>query len=71
MSKTRDPDPPLNTFVVRFWRERVQSSDRWHGQVLHIQSGESATFADEDALMSFMRRWVRLRQGQDKTGTDT
>lgn len=70
MSKTRDPDPPLNTFVVRFWRERVQSSDRWHGQVLHIQSGENATFTDEQALMLFMRQWVRWNQERDETAAD-
>lgn len=66
MSETRDPDPPLNTFIVRFWREQEPGEDRWHGQVLHIQSGESATFADEDALMAFMRQRVRW-SAQKKT----
>lgn len=70
MPKTRDSEPPLNSFVVRFWREPALGEGRWRGQVLHIQSGESATFADEDALMSFMRRWVRLRQGQDEADMD-
>jgi hypothetical protein len=27
--------------------------------VQHIQSGERATFANEDGLLSFIRRWVQ------------
>lgn len=71
MSNTHDSDPPLNTFVVRFWREQAQGNDRWHGHVLHIQSGESATFANEDALMSFIGRWVQWVQEKDDAIIDT
>ncbi len=71
MSNIRDSDPPLNTFVVRFWREHAQGGDRWHGHVLHIQSGESATFADEAALMSFIGRWVRWIPEKDEATADT
>lgn len=50
----------LNTFIVRFWRQRGADETHWHGQAQHIQSGERLTFADEDALLAFLRHWVQI-----------
>lgn len=70
MDQARDSATPMNTFVVRFWRQPRQDEIRWHGQVLHIQSGETAAFADVEALVSFMEQWVRLTRQQCEAGTD-
>ncbi len=69
MAKARDSDPPLNTFVVRFWPG--QGKNHWRGRVLHIQSGESATFTDAGTLVSFMERWVCLKERHEETERDT
>ncbi|MCG2767835.1 MAG: hypothetical protein L6435_05555 [Anaerolineae bacterium] len=61
MSNNRDPGPPLNTFIVRFWRETGAGEGRWRGQVQHVQSGERIAFADKGTLMSFIGRWVQMR----------
>lgn len=58
-ASARDPGPPLNTFIVRFWREQGTGQTHWRGQVQHIQSGERIAFADEDTLLSFIRRWAQ------------
>lgn len=70
MDQARDSAPPLNTFIIRFWREPTQGQIRWRGQVLHIQSGETAAFADVEALVSFMEQWVHLNRRQREAGTD-
>jgi len=59
MSNNRDSSPPLNTFIVRFWREPGAGEGRWRGQAQHVQSGERTAFADEGALLSFIRQWVQ------------
>ncbi len=59
MSNNRGPNPPLNTFIVRFWQESEAGEGRWRGQVQHVQSGERTAFADEVALLSFIRQWVQ------------
>lgn len=64
MSNNHDPGPPLNTFIVRFWPEPRVSKPRWRGQVQHIQSGERAAFAGEDALLRFIRRWVQTPESE-------
>lgn len=51
---------PLNTFIVRFWREVGAERACWRGRVQHVQSGEQAAFLDEDSLLAFLRRWVRM-----------
>ncbi|HDN78828.1 MAG: hypothetical protein DRI61_07175 [Chloroflexi bacterium] len=51
--------PPLNTFIIRFWREQGAEGVRWHGQIQHIQSGERIAFTDEEVMLSFIRRWVQ------------
>ena len=49
---------PLNTFVVRLWQELGSGRPCWRGEICHIQSGERAAFADEAALLRFIRRWM-------------
>ena len=56
------PAPPLSTFIVRFWRELGASQVCWRGQVQHVQSGDKIAFADETALLSFLRRWVEMEE---------
>jgi hypothetical protein len=58
----------LNTFIVRFWREPGADRARWYGQVQCVQSGERVHFADEAALLSFIRRWVQMSgEGDSQT----
>jgi len=51
------PSPPLNTFVVRFWREWTAARPRWRGRIEHVQSGEVATFLGLDAMLDFIQRF--------------
>jgi hypothetical protein len=57
-------DLPLNTFIVRFWREPGTGQACWRGRVQHVQSDESAFFADETSLLYFLRRWVQMEGAQ-------
>ena len=66
MSNNRGPNPPLNTFIVRFWQEPGANKPRWRGQVRHVQSSERVAFTSEDALLRFLRQWV----GMEKTPVD-
>lgn len=45
--------PPLSTFVVRFWREWSVAGGQWRGRIVHLQSGECATFLDLQAMLDF------------------
>lgn len=56
---------PLNTFIVRFWQGQGAEGFYWYGQVQHVQSGESLAFIDEQALLSFIRRWVHIPEERD------
>jgi hypothetical protein len=60
MSTEHGPGPPLNTFVVRFWREPRSGHPYWRGQVQHIQSGEHIAFTDRTSLLRFLLRWVQM-----------
>ena len=50
------PVPPVSTFVVRFWCEWSAAGPRWRGRIEDVQSGESATFLDLEAMLDFVRR---------------
>jgi len=63
MYSRKPTSPPLNTFIIRFWREQGAEGARWHGQIQHVQSGERISFADEETLLSFIRRWVQTPRG--------
>lgn len=49
------PGPPINTFVVRFWREWSVAGPRWRGQIDHVQSGASARFLDLEEMLDVIR----------------
>ena len=56
------PDPPVNTFVVRFWREWSVAGPRWRGQIDHVQSGENARFLDLEGMLDIIRCFGVMRQ---------
>lgn len=60
--------PPLNTFIVRFWRESDQLTVRWRGQIQHIQTGEQLSFAQEKPMLTFIRRWVKITKNGNQQG---
>ena len=60
MSTEHGPGPPLNTFIVRFWREPRSGHPYWRGQIQHIQSGEHVAFTDKASLLHFLLRWVQM-----------
>ncbi len=60
MPVERELNVPLNTFILRFWRERGNAGVHWRGQIQHIQSGEHAAFTNGVALICFIQRWVQL-----------
>ena len=47
---------PASTFVVRFWREWSAVGSRWRGRIEHVQSGQSATTLDLQAITDFIQR---------------
>jgi hypothetical protein len=56
----RRSEPPLSTFIIRFWQESGSDAPLWRGQAQHIQSGEQVIFTDETMLIDFIRRWVMM-----------
>ena len=62
MPTERKSDLPLNTFIVRFWREPGTGQACWRGRVQHVQSDESTFFIDEVSLLYFVRRWVQMEE---------
>jgi hypothetical protein len=66
MSTEHGPGPPLNTFIVRFWREPRPGRPYWRGQVQHIQSGEHIAFTDQALLLHFLLRWIQMPEKDDE-----
>ena len=64
MSTEHKPDLPLNTFIVRFWREPGTGRACWRGRVQHVQSDKSTFFTDEVSLLYFVRRWVQMEEAR-------
>ncbi len=62
----KPPQPPLSTFVIRFWQEPGADAPRWRGKAQHIQSGEQVSFADEATLAEFIHRWVMMRSEEEE-----
>jgi hypothetical protein len=48
-------EPPVSTFVIRFWREWSASQGRWRGRIEHVQSGQHADFLDLGGVLDFVR----------------
>ena len=57
MCEPPPPDSPINTFVVRFWREWSVAGPRWRGQIDHVQSGARANFLDLDEMLGVIQRF--------------
>jgi len=57
--------PPVNTFVLRFWREWSTATGRWRGRIEHVQSGQRADFADLEEALAFLRGFGVMGQGQN------
>jgi hypothetical protein len=50
-------EPVVHSFIVRIWLEEGAEVERitiWHGQVTHVQGGESRYFRDFGALVDFI-----------------
>ena len=43
-------------FVLRYWREAT--SGTWRGQIVHLPSQETASFANWDQAQAFVRHFV-------------
>jgi len=65
-----DAGRPLNTFIVRLWQERGSGRSCWRGDVCHVQTGERAAFADEAALLRFIRQWMWSPEHESYSGKD-
>jgi hypothetical protein len=52
--RVTSPDPPVSTFVVRFWREWSAAGPRWRGRIEHVQSSQSATFLSLQGMLGFV-----------------
>jgi hypothetical protein len=54
MSQSAGLATTMATFVVRFWREISAGEARWRGQIEHVQSRDSVSFSDLEAMLQFM-----------------
>lgn len=45
---------PAASFVVRLWTKQGAESAGCHGQIVHVQSGETAYFAHEAKMLTFI-----------------
>jgi len=61
---------PLNTFVVRFWREWSVAGPRWRGQIDHVQSGHRAGFRDLDEMVKVVRSFGVMDSGESSPEED-
>ena len=62
----RSSNPPVSTFVLRFWREWSTGQVRWRGRIEHVPSGESTAFLEVKELLAFLQRFGMedIAQGQ-------
>ncbi|MBN1485357.1 MAG: hypothetical protein JXA37_11610 [Chloroflexia bacterium] len=70
--KPSEPDssPPINTFVIRFWREWSAGRPQWRGRIEHLQSGQSTAFLDLESMLEFVRSFG-IMVGEEKGGAAT
>ncbi len=47
--------PPVNTFVIRFWREWSITMPRWRGRIEHVQSGQRTDFVTLEGIIEFVQ----------------
>ena len=52
MSKS-DPELPINTFVIRVWREWSTNEAIWRGSIEHLESKKQSGFEDFERLLAF------------------
>jgi hypothetical protein len=60
------PVPPVNTFIVRLWREWSAAGPRWRGRIEHVQSGESVAFLGLDGMLEFVRRFGAIADDESR-----
>jgi hypothetical protein len=66
------PDPPINTFVVRFWCEWSVTGPRWRGQIYHVQSGASAGFLELEGMLDVIQSFgVMARKARQRDDINT
>jgi len=68
MNQTIIPSTTIATFVIRFWRETTADEEYWRGRIEHVQSGESVSFIDFDAMLGFLRHFGIGAQDHDSLG---
>jgi hypothetical protein len=62
------PVAPLNSFVIRFWREWSATAGRWRGRIEHVQSGQHTDFVELGAILEFVRRFGVMTEARDPPG---
>jgi hypothetical protein len=56
------------TFIVRLRRERGTPAGEWRGEVEHVQSARAVRFAEEAALLTFVRSRLAEIESLTKEG---
>jgi len=46
---------PMDTFMVRVWREWSEDKQVWRGIIEHLESKQRARFTDLDSMLSFLQ----------------
>ena len=50
-----DPELPINTFVIRVWREWSTIEPIWRGSIEHLESKQQVSFNDSERMLTFLR----------------
>jgi hypothetical protein len=64
------PETPINTFVIRFWRDWSAAGPRWHGWIDHVQSGERTAFRDLEGMVGFLRCFGIMAPAGDESQSE-
>lgn len=60
--------PPTQTFVVRLRLEYSLVAPQWRGRVVHLESGEAASFQDWEQLVAFLASQGQIRSSPPLPG---
>jgi hypothetical protein len=66
--ETREPCPARTaraSFTLRIWRE---ADAIWRGQIVHVQTGQTAFFQDPARMWAFARACLGLREEEPFLG---
>lgn len=59
MSRMQLFETSTESFVVKIWTNEEDNPQTWHGQIIHVLSGEQRTFQSLDEIERFMLPYLQ------------